>query len=80
MKTKKELKPVLRDFLIENNAYNSFMKNINENYKAIISTINYENGFICLSEAFNWCNTREGIKYWYYLALKFEEIDRDIER
>jgi len=81
MKTK-ELKPILRNFLIENNAYNSFMKNIKKykNYKDVISNINYESGFICISEAFNWCNTKEGVKYWYDLALKFEEIDRDIER
>lgn len=70
------LKPNLKNFLIENGAYEEFIRNL-MSYGNVFSIekVNSSKGLVCFASAFVWKNTPEKHKYWSDLADKFDKID-----
>ncbi len=75
------LKKSLESFLIENGAYNSFVRNLVRGAGGhpfipyLIDGINSRFGAACIDGAFVWCSTPEGLDYWNELADMFELVD-----
>ena len=71
------LKESLESFLIDNGAYDSFVRNLVQDcyLPYLIDDINRHFGRACFSGAFDWSSTPEGRNYWYELAKKFDLVD-----
>lgn len=56
----------LKKFLIEKNALKAFIENAKEQNKE-------KRGHKNINKAFVWLKTKEGVDYWYGLAVEFGE-------
>lgn len=76
-----KLKPSLEKFLKEKGAYDAYMDNLMgqyyaKDYQDWADSFCEEAGEDCITAAFVFFRTPEGVDYWYKLAREFDEIDR----